>query len=77
MVSSNVFRFLWISCLCCLSLEGFSQDAAEMQQFRKVVVYPEFISEGVACTDVDRDGHLDIIAGQYWFAGPSEKCRFI
>ncbi|MGH7297931.1 MAG: FG-GAP repeat domain-containing protein, partial [Polyangiaceae bacterium] len=30
-----------------------------------------FRGEGAAVFDVDRDGHLDIVTDQYWYAGPS------
>jgi len=29
-----------------------------------------FRSEGIAVFDVDRDGHLDLVTDQYWYAGP-------
>jgi hypothetical protein len=30
-----------------------------------------FRAEGVGVFDVDRDGHLDIVTDQYWYAGPT------
>lgn len=30
----------------------------------------DFWAEGVAVTDVDKDGKLDVLYGPYWFAGP-------
>ncbi len=42
-------------------------------QFEKKVVFDEFISEGVALADVNRDGQKDILAGHYWFEAPDWK----
>ena len=38
--------------------------------FEKVVIDPAFRSEGAAVFDVDRDGHLDIVTEELWYAGP-------
>ena len=39
--------------------------------FEKHVLTRDFISEGVAVTDVNRDGHPDVVAGAYWFEAPT------
>lgn len=38
--------------------------------FKKIVVDPVFRSEGVAVADVNRDGKLDILAGDLWYEAP-------
>jgi hypothetical protein len=40
------------------------------RRFIKHVLTKEFISEGVAIADVNRDGKPDILAGAYWFEAP-------
>ena len=39
--------------------------------FNKTVITRDFISEGVAVADLNKDGKLDIVAGYYWFEAPS------
>jgi hypothetical protein len=41
--------------------------------FKKIVIDPEFRSEGVAVADVNRDGKLDIVAGNFWYEAPDWK----
>ena len=47
----------------------FSQTPA----FVKTVITRDFISEGVAAADLNKDGEQDIIAGYYWFEAPTWK----
>ena len=39
--------------------------------FRKTKLTGDFISEGVAVADLNRDGKTDIVAGYYWFEAPA------
>jgi len=39
-------------------------------RFIKHIITNDFVSEGVAVADVNRDGKTDIIAGAYWFEAP-------
>ena len=41
--------------------------------FKKHVLNKEFISEGVAVGDVNNDGTMDVLAGNYWFEAPGWK----
>jgi hypothetical protein len=36
-------------------------------EFEKIVIDKRFVSEGAAIADVNRDGKLDILAGNYWY----------
>ena len=40
-------------------------------RFTKEIIFEDFIGEGVAVADVNRDGTKDLLAGAFWFEGPS------
>lgn len=46
-------------------------------RFSKVVIDGTFRSEGVAVGDINRDGKLDIMAGEVWYAAPDWKMHEI
>lgn len=46
-------------------------------RFKKHTITNDFISEGLAVGDINKDGLTDIIAGAYWFEAPDWKAHEI
>lgn len=44
--------------------------ASEVVSFERQVLSTEFVAEGATFCDVDREGHLDVVAGADWYVGP-------
>jgi hypothetical protein len=55
--------------------EPMREDAPTPVRWRKTVVENAFRSEGVAVADVNRDGKVDILVGDYWYEAPTWKRR--
>ena len=51
-----------------LALNGVYQESDI--HFKKTAVDTRFVAEGVAAGDVNRDGKLDILAGNLWYQAP-------
>jgi hypothetical protein len=49
--------------------------APTLHTFRKLQLSDKFWAEGIAIADVNRDGHMDVISGPYWYEGPDFKIR--
>ena len=56
-----------LSIFCLIITNAISQ----VPTFKKTVLTRDFVSEGVAVADLNKDGKTDIIAGYYWFEAPN------
>jgi len=63
---------IWILCCVIAALTAAPALAGELK-FVKTVVDTTFRSEGVAIGDVNRDGKMDIFAGDVWYEAPNWK----
>ncbi len=45
-------------------------DCGDSVQFRKQVLTGDYYCDGVAAADFNNDGHVDVVAGPFWFEGP-------
>jgi hypothetical protein len=62
---------LLIALLTMTSCDSDGTIVSVRPSFDKQTLDPAFRAEGVAVFDVDRDGQLDLVTDQYWYAGPS------
>ena len=46
------------------------QRAGERHGFEKIVLTRHYYCDGIHTGDINRDGHADVVAGPYWYAGP-------
>src|SRR5688572_10010281 len=52
-----------------------SPPAAAEPSFEKITLSDEFFSEGAGVGDFNRDGKLDVVAGQLWVEGPAFETK--
>lgn len=62
-----------ILCLCINSAYAQPVSTPVSNGFKKTKLTSDFISEGVAVADLNKDGKPDIAAGYYWFEAPDWK----
>ncbi|MGV3663822.1 MAG: FG-GAP repeat domain-containing protein [Prosthecobacter sp.] len=46
-----------------------------LHTFERVQLTDTYYSEGINAADIDKDGHMDVIYGPFWFAGPEFKTK--
>ncbi len=62
---------LLIICLSVTLSHGQPATGVSSGDFKKTVLTRDFLSEGVAVADLNKDGRMDIVAGYYWFEAPN------
>lgn len=71
----KIFKTSGIGLFGLLALSFFSNPAFSQEQhksdFKKTVITRDFLSEGVAVADLNKDGQMDIVAGYFWFEAPN------
>jgi hypothetical protein len=67
-------RILLMACLALLSVAPLPAKDL-IHTFKKIKVTDEFWAEGAHYADFNRDGHVDICAGPFWYEGPDFKKR--
>ena len=78
----NRLRLISFIAMALLSTAAFQvqlhgQSSNDIIKFRKHILDPSFVSEGVAVGDVNKDGKTDVLAGIFWYEAPSWKKRRI
>ena len=70
------FSFFLLSLIANNGSQTYSQSSTKDKTdilFKKHIVDPLFVSEGVAIGDVNKDGKTDVMAGCFWYESPSWK----
>ena len=60
---------------CVLSVPSLAASALRAVTFQKITLTDQYLADGINAADIDRDGHVDIVAGPYWYAGPAFKTK--
>ena len=69
--NNPLLRAVLLLTIVLFGYKGFAQQSKV--KFKKHILTTDFISEGAAVADVNKDGKLDVIAGTYWFEAPGWK----
>jgi hypothetical protein len=66
----NLMRYLLVSFACAISLSAIAATRSPDMPFKPRMI-DNGASETAAVVDVNRDGRLDIVSGENWYAGPA------
>lgn len=53
-----------------IAVASRAEQSFQLHSFQRLQLTDQFYCEGATCADLNRDGHPDLIAGPYWYAGP-------
>ena len=67
-----VFVLFAITCLQSCAAQSSFKKRGEVK-FKKHTLTTDFVAEGVAVADVNKDGKMDVLAGTFWFEAPNWK----
>ncbi|MGY8767133.1 MAG: FG-GAP repeat domain-containing protein [Pirellulales bacterium] len=59
------------ACCICLLLTAIQLQAEESITFKKLVLADKYYCDGIDTGDINQDGSIDVVAGPFWYAGPS------
>ncbi len=59
---------------CSVSASLHAEDKV-LHEFEKITLNREFWAEGADIGDFNRDGHMDVVSGPYWYQGPQFTAR--
>jgi hypothetical protein len=69
-----MFRLLPLVAVAALAIATAPASSAEKAiTWKKTVLDTKFRSEGVAVADVNKDGKIDVLNGEYWYEAPDWK----
>lgn len=59
-----------IQLLIAIVIATVTMSVLQAQEFQKLVLNDKYLCDGVTTSDINGDGHIDIVAGPYWHEGP-------
>lgn len=69
---NKLFCLLVLLCISCS--KGQEKILPETKvAFKKIQLLDKYVTEGASIGDLDNDGHMDIVAGSFWWKGPDFK----
>jgi hypothetical protein len=58
-----------------IAVSVIAAEDRQIHSFERIQLTDRYYSEGINAADVDGDGHVDVIHGPFWFAGPDLKTK--